>query len=130
MPLSADLLAEKTCYDPAVIDISGPGNPASEAEPAARLERLLRSKQCIVYHENIPDREHPQVTCSIYGAPRTNELFVAMTNGRITYVEVVKSRLDYPVMADRVFGLDVLDREDAFRLADKMWEKHQKVFVG
>jgi hypothetical protein len=112
-----------------VIDISESHSPANETEPAARLERLQRAKQCIVYHENIPDREHPQVTCSIYGAPKTNELFVAMTNGRITYVEVVKSRLEYPVMADRVFGLDVLDHEDAFRLADQMWEKHRTALL-
>src|SRR5690606_3443679 len=119
MPLSADIRSDENCYDQVVIESSQPGDATNES--ATRLERLLRAKQCIVYHENIPDREYPLITCSIYGAPKTNELFVAMTNGKRTFVEAVKSRLEYPLMADRVFGLDVLDHEDAFRLADQMW---------
>jgi hypothetical protein len=90
----------------------------------ARLERLLRAKACIVYHENLPDREHPQVKCSIYGAPKSNELFVRISNGRVSFVAVAPSPVEFPVMGDRVFGLDAADHAAAFGLADQLWLKH------
>jgi hypothetical protein len=94
-------------------------------EPTAtRLSRLLQAKACIVYHEDLPDREFPAVLCSIYGAPKTNELFVKLTNGAITFVEAVESGVLFPPMADRIFGMDVLDHEIAFGLAERMWENH------
>ena len=90
-----------------------------------RLERLLRSKGCIVYHEDLPDPEYPAVRCSIYGAPKTNELFVRLSNGRVSFAAVAPSPLEFPVMADRLFGLDAADHAVAFALADKLWEIHR-----
>lgn len=97
-----------------------------ETSPAARLEHYLRAKACIPYEENMPDREYPAVTCSIYGVPKTNELFVRLTNGRISFVAVTQSPLIAPVMADRIFGMDVADAQVAFSLAEKLWEKHRE----
>lgn len=90
-----------------------------------RLARLLQAKACIVYHEDLPDREFPTVRCSIYGAPKTNELFVKLTNGSVTFVEAVESGVLFPPMADRIFGMDVLDQQIAFSLAERMWENHK-----
>ncbi len=103
-----------------------PNQPAAEA----RLAKLLRTKDgTIPYHEDMPDKEFPYVKCSIYGAPKTNELFVKMTNGKVTFVEAIKSGLLHPAMEDRIFGMDVLDHNDAFATADRMWEKHRKALV-
>ena len=99
-------------------------------DPKTRLGQLLQANACIVYHEKIPDREFPQVTCSVYGAPKTNELFVRIDNGKVSYVGVVDSPLAYPAMADRIFGLDVLDHEVAFGLAEQLWEKHKTELVS
>ncbi len=99
-------------------------NEPSQESVEARLERLLRSNACIVYHENLPDCEHPQVKCSIYGAPKSNELFVRISNGRVSFVAVAPSLVKFPVMADRVFGLDAADHTVAFGLADQLWLKH------
>jgi hypothetical protein len=104
-------------------------NEPDTESAAARLERLLRAKACIVYHENLPDREYSDVKCSIYGAPKTNELFVRISNGRIAFVAVTPSPLDFPVMADRLFGLDVLDHAVAFGLADQLWEQHREALI-
>ena len=101
-------------------------NTPDPCEPVSeRLDRLLRANGCIVYHEDIPDREYAQVKCSIYGAPKTNELFVRLSNRGFSVVAVAPSPLAYPVMADRVFGLDVADHAVAFGLADKLWELHR-----
>lgn len=99
-------------------------------EPAAeKLARLIQAKGCIVYHEDMPDREYPQIRCSIYGAPKTNELYVRLTNGSVTFVETTESSVLFPPMADRIFGMDVLDHRIAFGLAEQMWEKHQSVLL-
>ena len=63
--------------------------------------------------------------CSIYGVPKTNELFVRIANGKISFVAVAPSPLEFPVMADRIFGMDVADHAVAFGLADKLWEQHR-----
>lgn len=94
-----------------------------------RLQELLLKKKYIPYHENIPDEEFPHVTCSVYGAPETNELFVKLTNGTVTFVETIESSLLSPPMADRIFGMDVLDSAAAFNLADQMWKKHKAALI-
>jgi hypothetical protein len=100
--------------------------PSDEPEPAAeRLDRFVRANACIVYHQNLPDPEFAAVKCSIYGVPKTNELFVRISNGKVSFVAVALSPLEFPVMADRIFGLDVADHAVAFGLADQLWEQHQ-----
>lgn len=98
--------------------------------PEQRLQRLLQSNGCIVYHNELPDPEYPNVKCSIYGAPKTNELFVRLTNGVKEFVAVAQSPVMFPVMADRIFGLDVLDHAIAFELADRLWETHRTDLAG
>jgi len=102
-------------------------SPSRELDlPAAeRLDRLLRSNACIPYHEDLPDKEYPLVKCSIYGAPKTNELFVRLSNGTVSFVAVAASPLFFPAMADRIFGMDVADHGVAFQLADRLWETHR-----
>lgn len=95
-----------------------------------RLERLLRANACIVYHDNLPDRDYPQVKCSIYGAPKTNELFVRISNGRVSFVAVAASPVEFPVMADRIFGLDAADHAVAFGLADQLWQAHRDQLIA
>jgi hypothetical protein len=105
-------------------------DPPAPESPDARLQRLLRAKACIVYHDNLPDPEYPKVKCSIYGAPKTNELFVRISNGRVAFVAVARSPVDFPVMADRIFGLDVADHAVAFGLADSVWEEHRATLTA
>lgn len=104
---------------------SDPGPEKPDESAAVRLERFLRSQACIAYHEKIPDPEFSEVTCSIYGVPKTNELFVRITNGRTSFVACAESPVSFPTMADRIFGLDVEDHAVAFRLADKLWDQHR-----
>ena len=108
-----------------------PANPPGEPDSAAsRLEGYLRANACIVYHEDLPDREYAYVKCSIYGVPNTNELFVRMSNGKVSFVAVAPSPVEFPLMADRIFGLDAADHAVAFGLADKLWEQNRTVLIA
>lgn len=104
---------------------NGMDSTSSPETPEARLEKLLRARACIVYHKDLPDPEYPHVRCSIFGAPKTNELFVKLTNGAVSFVAVTKSPVTFPAMADRLFGLDAADHAVAFGLADKLWDTHR-----
>jgi hypothetical protein len=95
-----------------------------------RLGELLRLNRVIKFFEDIPDKDFSFITCSVYGSPKSNELFVRLTNGRCAFVEAVVSRLAWPPMADRIFGMDELDKQDAFSLADRMWSKYQKQLLA
>lgn len=110
-----------------MVNNSDPEESASDAR--VRLDQVLQSNTCIVYHDCIPDREFPHVKCSIYGAPKTNELFVRVENANVAFVGVTPSLLMYPAMSDRIFGLDVLDQEVAFGLAEELWERHKAELI-
>jgi hypothetical protein len=106
-------------------------DPTPSTETAeVRLDKLLRARACIAYYKDLPDPEYPQVRCSIFGAPRTNELFVRLTNGRVSFVGVTQSPLIFPAMADRLFGMDPVDHAAAFGLADELWKRHRDDLVA
>jgi len=95
-----------------------------------RLATLLGTKDCIPFHENLPDKEYPYILLSIYGSIKTNELFVKVSNGKVVFVEAIPSPLFSPSMANRIFGMDVADSNVAFRHAEIMWEKHKHDLIG
>jgi hypothetical protein len=106
-----------------------PNEPSTESLDLL-LSRLIRSKSCIIYHENMLDPEYPDVRCSIYGVPKTNELVVRLTNGKISFAGVVASPVTFPVMSDRLFGMVPADHAVAFALADRLWESHRSELIG
>lgn len=101
----------------------------SDVDPKTRLEELIRSNRVVRFYEDIPDKEYPFVTCSIYGARKTNEIFVRLSNGQVSFVGAAPSRLQAPPMEDRIFGMDVLDQQDAFRLAEQLWKSHRAALL-
>ena len=112
---------------------SARGTPSSENEPsrpaAQRLEALIAAKQVIVFVPGIPDKEFPYIICSMWGAIPTNELFVRLTNGEVSFVESIPSPLEVPAMGDRLFGMDADDAQAAGALADQLWERHKHQLI-
>lgn len=106
-----------------------PKTRQQSATPAEQLQALLKTKDYIPYHVNIPDKEYPYITLSIYGATKTNELFVQLTNGKANFVEVIPSPLLSPGMANRIFGMDVADDDVSFKKANSMWQKHREELI-
>jgi hypothetical protein len=102
----------------------------SSITPAARLARLRRANAgCLLLHEGSFSKRHPQVRISIYGATRTSELFVEISNGEKTFTDVVPSPLVWPPMADRVFGIDIADAITAFDRIERLWKRHKAELV-
>jgi len=98
--------------------------------PAARLARLRQARAGgVLLHEATFSRRHPQVKLVIYGAIRTNELFVELSNSERSFVDVVPSPLAWPLMADRVFGIDVSDAMVAFDRVDRLWKRHKAELI-
>lgn len=94
-----------------------------------RLEKFIAAKQVIVFAADIQDKEFPYITCSMWGAIPTNELFVRLSNGAVSFVACVPSPLEVPAMGDRIFGMDVADANAAGALADKMWARHKHQLI-
>jgi len=90
-----------------------------------RLAALIAAGKYIPFEKDLPDKEFAYIKCSIYGATDTNELFVKLANGQISFVEAIPSALIHPPMADRRFGMDVIDSQVAFALAEQMWVKYR-----
>lgn len=96
---------------------------------AERLACLIGDRQVILFVENSEHREHPYIKLSVWGAIPTNELFIKLTNGVREIVTCAPSLLEYPPMADRLFGMDILDQELAAQLAEKTWELHKHELI-
>jgi hypothetical protein len=102
-------------------------SPAPNA--ADRLAALLKEDACIPYIVDSPDKEYRYITLSVYGAPKTNELFIRLSNGEVPFVEAIPSPLIYPFMIDRIFGMDTMDQDAAITHALAMWERHKGALI-
>lgn len=103
--------------------------PGGSPTAAERLEAYIAAGQVIEFERGVPDREFPYVICSMWGAVPTNELFVRLTNGDVSFIDCVRSSLEVPAMGDRIFGMDVEDANAAGALADRMWERHKHQLI-
>ena len=96
---------------------------------AERLETHIAANEVITFEAGLPDKEFPYVVCSMWGVIPTNELFVRLTNGEVSFVDFVPSPLQVPPMVDRRFGMDVDDANAAGALADYIWERHKHELI-
>ena len=88
----------------------------------ARLKIQVEARQVIEYDRDRPDNFVPGVFWSSYGVIPTNEIMVvAKAHGEI-YGIAARSNLEYPFMADRIFGMDVMDVDTRNELTDKLWQ--------
>lgn len=87
-----------------------------------QITELLRTKKVIIYGEDFPDNQYSEIRWSQYGLTETNEIAVMVKCGAIAIAAKARSPLLTPAMVDRVWGMDVLDRQLSFKLADKIWE--------
>ncbi len=87
----------------------------------AQITELLKANKAIIYGTDFPDNEYAEIKWSQYGLTETNEIAVMVKCGSRAFAARARSMLEIPVMADRVWGMDVSDRELAFKLADRLW---------
>ncbi len=96
---------------------------------AEQIADLIKAKKAIVYGENFPDNQYSEVLWSQYGLIETNEIAVMVKCGAKVFAARARSPLEMPPMADRVWGMDVLDRALSFRLADELWKRFSSELI-
>jgi hypothetical protein len=94
------------------------------------LERHITRGEVIHQVRDRPDREFPEVRWCQYGIVPTNEVAVTARCGPVAYFALGPSWLAFPVMADRIFGADVLDVQLGQELADALWGRHGAELVA
>ncbi|MEN9404267.1 MAG: hypothetical protein RL091_2970 [Verrucomicrobiota bacterium] len=110
-------------------DRPGRKTPGADPTAAERLEAYIAADQVVAFEPGFPDKEFPYVLCSMWGVVPTNELFVRLTNGEVSFIDCVRSPLDVPAMGDRRFGMDVEDANAAGALADQIWKRHKHQLI-
>ena len=85
-----------------------------------RLLGIIESGAVIEYYTQ-PDKEHPEILWTVFGATRTEEVIVRAKVADQSFLISSPSRLAVPPMCDRIFGIDFNDEQLARQLSDQMW---------
>lgn len=87
------------------------------------LERHIARGEVIPQVQDRPDREYPEIRWHQYGIVPTNEVAVTASCGPIAVFALAPSGLVFPVMADRIYGTDVMDIQLGQELAEALWRR-------
>lgn len=90
----------------------------------SKVIAALQANRAIAYDDGCPDKEYPEIVWHTYGIFDSNEIVVIARCGDLEVGMACPSGVVYPVMLDRVFGIDVSDRELSFRMANQIWSRH------
>jgi len=90
---------------------------------AAVIIDLVKAGKVMPYGVDVPDNEYIEIRWSQYGLIDTNEIAILVSNGNKAFAAKAQSGLIVPPMAERVWGMDVLDQEIAFELGEKLRER-------
>lgn len=97
---------------------------------AIRACRALETRSAIDYGSGFTDKEYPEIRWSMCGLPGTNEIVVVASVGDLQLGIAHRSHLEWPAMVDRIFGIDVDDRQLAFWLSEQLWNAHSERLVA
>src|SRR5271169_1237369 len=86
------------------------------------ITKAIKAGKVISFGVDIADNQYKEIRWSQYGLIDTNEIAVMVTCGGKSFAASAPSRLVAPPMADRAWGMDVLDEALVFELGDKLWE--------
>ena len=70
------------------------------------------------------DAEHPHVTWTVYGLLKEQEFGVIASNGDFSVGVKERSRILFPPMGDRIFGMDIADQQLTTEMSKKLWILH------
>jgi hypothetical protein len=93
------------------------------SQESERLAQLIARNQVIHYFTS-RDKEHGEIRWNVYGAPASSEIIVVAEVKGEAFYEAGPSPLEHPPMVDRIFGIDVRDRDVADKLSNDIWERH------
>lgn len=88
----------------------------------AKVRQALESKEAITFDPN-EDKEYPEIIWHCYGLTASNEVAVIARCGNLEIGACRESSLLFPVMADRIWGMDVDDVDLALLLSEEIWNR-------
>ncbi|WP_281783333.1 hypothetical protein [Sinimarinibacterium flocculans] len=88
------------------------------------LARQIDEGECICQMHAAADPECPAVVWSQYGLVASNEVVVTARCADLGYYIRAASMVAHPPMAERIYGMDVLDGQLGLRLGERLWELH------
>jgi hypothetical protein len=94
-----------------------------------RVKEAMQKGHAISFCHESPDHAYPEIKWQIFGLIDTNEVAVTARCGDIRVGIAQESWLSYPLMADRIFGIDVADDQLARKLAAELWKAHSVQLV-
>ena len=97
---------------------------------ASRIAQAIAQGRGIEYGSEMPDKEYPGISWSIFGLPETNEIAVTVRAGNLRLGMIAPSTLIHPAMVDRIFGIDVSDQQLAHSLSDQLWAAHSALLIA
>ena len=83
----------------------------------------------ITYELNVKDKTIEGLTYSVFGDVITNEIVVEAKFKDLVITKREKSNLFCPSMADRIFGIDEMDLQLAFKLTDDIYNENKDKFI-
>lgn len=102
----------------------------SSEEVVTRIAHAIEQKRAIPFCDPTPDNQYPQVKWRIFGLIETNEIAVLAECGDLKLAACEESGLLFPPMADRIFGIDVMDQELALQLSDRLWSEYSEQLIA
>jgi hypothetical protein len=88
---------------------------------AGRISAAIVRCDAICYGVGIADKEYPEITWERFGLISTNEIAAIARVGALCFGIVAPSRLMYPAMVERIFGMDVWDDQLSRELSGQLW---------
>ncbi|WP_292999922.1 hypothetical protein [Nevskia sp.] len=101
----------------------------SPEEIAVRVRTALIDEAASDYGSDFKDKEYPEIVWSMYGLLRTNEIAVIAEVGSLKLGMARVSSVVWPAMIDRIFGVDIEDRNLALWLSKELWDVRSNQLV-
>lgn len=86
----------------------------------ARIHAIIESGKVLKFFSSA-DKEYGDIQWTVFGAIDTNEVIVRATVNDRHFYHAAPSPLAFPPMADRIFGIDVVDDRLAQHLSGELW---------
>lgn len=93
-------------------------------------DRLLRSRNAVVFRQAQPDKEHPGITWDVIGDPRMNWLYIVCSNRkrRVRFAAVTDNPGGWAIGGQR-FGIDLETDMIARRMSKRLLRKHRAELI-
>ena len=91
---------------------------------------LARDAEKAIDYGKLSDKEYAEITWQRWGLPELNQIVVTAEVGELCLATAAITRLAWPAMIDRTFGIDLDDADLAMRLSERLWSAESERLVA